>query len=126
MDIDPAKWFEIATHNPIILVTLGGLLFGLGFTQAVKKTWLAFGDATKISVRRYDVSVMWLSILSTFFATHTLWQAVIPIDAHGLNRAVSLVIGIGSPKIYEWVKAIIAWRFPALAARMGNGSEETK
>lgn len=124
MDIDPKQWFEIAIHNPIILVLLGGLLFGIGFTQLIKKTWLAFGDTTKVSPRRYDVSVMWLSVASTFLSTHTLWLAVIPVDTHGLNRAVSIIAGFGSPKIYDWARALIAWKFPALAAKLGGGSDE--
>src|ERR1039458_6000802 len=108
MDIDPGKGCEIATHNPTLLVMLGGLLIGIGFTQAVKKTWLAFGDVTKVSANRYQASVMWLSILTTFLGTHTLWWSVIHVDAHGLNRAVSLANAFGSPKVYQWVKAWIA------------------
>lgn len=122
MDFDVSKWFDVFQRNPVLIVALGGLLIGIAFTQAVKKTWLAFGNINAISIDRYQVSCMWLAILSSFFATHMLWSAFIREDAYGMNRAVSLLVSIPAPLTYKLIKAVVAWKFPSFAKLWGDDS----
>src|SRR5271167_534780 len=102
-DFNLGKWLGILANYPVISVLFCGLLIGTGFTQIIKKTWLAFGTAT-ISTKRYNASLAWLSAASTFLGTHTMWMAMIPIDAPGLGRIVSLVAAFGSPKVFDWTR----------------------
>lgn len=125
-DFNPATWFDLLKHNPIAQVMLGGLLAGSGITQAVKKTWLAFGDASKISVARYRASCMWLAMLSTTMITYGLFHAIIFVDPHGLAKAVALVTGLPAPLAYNAVRAFARWKFPAFAAAMSDNGAAFK
>jgi hypothetical protein len=126
-DFNPATWIELLKHNPVLEVILGGLLLGTAITQAVKKTWLAFADTTRITQARYRVSCMWLAILSTMFATYVMFHTIIAgVDAHGLGKVVAVSSGIAAPLVYVWTRALIKWKFPALAAAMSDNGAAFK
>jgi hypothetical protein len=122
-DFNPKFWLDIAQHNPILLVILVGLAAGSGVTQAVKKTWLAFGDVSKVTQARYRASCTWLSIIVTAFCTYMMFHSIIFTEVHGFGKALAAANGMISPLSYKLTKSLIAWKFPSIAAGWGeNGA----
>lgn len=127
MDFDPKVWLDVIQHNPILMIMILGTTVGTGITQAVKKTWLAFGNTEEINEKRYDVSCMWLAILSTAFATYVIFHSIIFVDVHGLGKIVALGTGTVAPLSYKFLKAVVLWKLPGLAASFGsNGAFAAK
>ena len=120
MDVHIPNWrevLELITRFPVILVILLGQLFGAGFTQLVKKTYLAW-TSEPVSDARYKISVRWLSVLSTYFFTVLLWHGML---AHqGAEEIICAGLGFISPLVYDGTRAMIAWKWPQFAAKWGE------
>jgi hypothetical protein len=114
--------FEALVRFPVLLVLLGGQIAGTSFVQAVKKTWSAFYQVNSITIERYKVSVMWLSILATYCFSLWLWHGM--LGHMGVEEVVCVVNGVASPWVYKAVKALVRTKFPAFAAKWGAGPEE--
>ena len=110
---------EIFTSHPIFIVVIFGQLFGFSFTQMIKKTYMAFrAETNPVSIKRYQISVLWLAVCSTFFFTIILWRRIVGHD--GFEIVVSAGCGFFAPVDYRIVKGIIAWKFPGLADKFGD------
>jgi hypothetical protein len=123
MDFDLKTWLDIAQHDPVLVVILVGMAAGSGLTQAIKKTWLAFGDLSKVTQLRYRASCTWLAIVLTALCTYMAFHGLIFREAHDFGKVIALANGMISPLSYKAGKALIAWKFPSLAASLGeNGA----
>lgn len=121
-DIDPRKWIEFLATHKVLLILLVGVLSGIAFTQAIKMTWLTWGDVDKVGRARYRNGCMWLGILSTAAATHYWWMSILGADgtSHGLRIVACTAIGFLAPLIYVLAKGFIAWKYPDFAKRLGD------
>lgn len=124
-DFDPSQWVGLAARYPILLVMIGGFLLGSCFTQAVKKTWLAWGNTALINKKRYQNSCQWLAVLSTYWATEMIWRVVMLENGHGLKRITSISVAFVCPVFYAGLVALLRMRWPLLAEQFGdNGTFE--
>lgn len=126
MDFDIGHWIELAKHNPLLIVLVVGTIGGVAVTQLVKATYLAFANGSRISDKRYRVSVQWLAALLTFLITNELWELMIAERETALRHVVSAVSGVLAPHTYNWAKAGIAWKWPALADKFGDSKHGDK
>jgi hypothetical protein len=118
-EFHPDQWLRMLQQYPVLQVLLGGAIGGTCFTQLVKKSAAAFAPLA-ISDRRYRVSVLWLSVLSTFSTTNWLWLGIIHDTGTGLRHVVSIIAGVSSPFSYDGMRALVAWKFPEFAAKWGS------
>lgn len=126
MDFDTQKWLDIAKGNPVLVILVAGLIAGSGVAQMIKLMYIAICDTQRISEARYRAGMNALSILSTYLLTYMLWHAMIPEDSHGLGKVASLLSAFSAPFAYKTAKALIAWKFPDLAAKMGDPTGKTE
>lgn len=116
---------DFLVRFPVLAVLLAGLVFGLAFTQLIKKTYVVYrplGDPP-VSEARYLLTVRWLSALSTYCFTVWLWHGW--LEHSGGEEVLCVGTAILSPLIYDAVRALIAWKFPALTANWGrDGTDE--
>ena len=102
---------------PVIVVLVAGLFFGGGFTQLVKKTYLAV-DAGAVSAARYRISVRWLAAVSTYAFTILLWHQI--IGHSGYEEIVCIGTGFAAPLSYDLLKAGLKWKWPQLTQGWGD------
>jgi hypothetical protein len=102
---------------PVVVVVAAGMLFGGGFTQLVKKTYLAFAGGT-VSVARYRITVRWLAALSTYSFTIILWHET--LGHSGYEQIVAIGSGAAAPLCYDLLKAGLKWKWPQLTAGWGD------
>jgi hypothetical protein len=126
LDFKPGLWLQAFADNPVVVILLFGLLSGNGFAQAVKLTYLGFGDPEKITRARYRATMNWLAITSTFLFTYLFWRSYAPQGAHGLERLSSLGTGFSSPFVYKAVRALADRFCPGFAAKWGDNGEAWK
>jgi hypothetical protein len=119
MDFEPGHWLSIIQTYPVVWIIGGGLFCGSGITQIAKQVYLAFWPE-QVSVKRYKVSVKLLSLASTLCATHYFWIYGVPVAGHGLGWITSITTGFSAQYAYSLTKAGIAWKFPGLAAKLGD------
>lgn len=122
MDIHLPDWKEILdtlVRFPVLMVMLLGQLFGSVFTQAVKKTWLAFG-ISRVPKPRYQVTVWWLAILATYLFTLLLWRSF--LGTQGIQEVVCIGAAFCSPPLYNAIKRWSAStkRFAWIAESLGD------
>jgi hypothetical protein len=122
MDFHVPGLHEIAdflVQFPVIAVLLAGVLFGTGFTQMVKKTYAASQSAAMnpVSEARFRISIRWLSVVSTFAFSLWLWHEFLMHT--GGEEVLCAGTAFLSPLIYDWTRALIAWKFPSLVASWG-------
>lgn len=104
MDVHLPSWEELEgtlIRFPVIMVAVIGQLFGFAFTQAIKKTWLAFSDGT-VTDRRYQITVWWLAILATYLFTLLLWRAY--LGTQGVEEVACIGLAFCSPPLYNAIK----------------------
>jgi hypothetical protein len=111
-----------AVQFPVVAVLVAGVLFGTGLTQLVKKTYLVYMPIAKVqvSIERYTVTTRWLSVLSTYCFSLWLWHAY--LQHTGGEEVLCLGTAFLSPLLYDWTRALVAWKFPALTANWGRPS----
>ena len=105
---------------PVLAVLLGGIVFGAGLTQIVKKIYLAYMPvaSSPVSNARYKATTRLLSCLSTFLFSHWLWDTFL---THQIgDTALCAGVGVLSPLVYDGVRAVISWKFPEFAKRWGS------
>ena len=80
LHIDWQELLSAFVRLPVLWVLLAGMAFGTALTQLLKSTYLAFLGASvltaEVSRHRYEISVKWLSALSTYAFTLLLWHAM--------------------------------------------------
>jgi hypothetical protein len=115
---------DFLVRFPVIAVLAAGVLFGTGFTQLIKKTYLVWMPIAKepVSDARYRLTVRWLSALSTYAFSLWLWHEF--LDHTGGEEVLCAGTAFLSPLLYDWTRALIAWKFPSLVARWGSGDDE--
>lgn len=124
LEFHPQQWLDVLTHYPWMVPLLAGAFVGTSFTQLVKKLATGF-TRVAVSDSRYKASVQLLAVVATFAATQLLWPYFVHHVPTGLGHLVSAFSGICAPKSYDITKALIAWRFPELAKRLGdNGGSD--
>lgn len=120
MDLDPAHWLDEASHHPILVILMVGMMGGMAISQFVKMAFLAFGDTTKITLMRYRLSMYILALLNTSVVTHVIWEDSQPPPFHGLDDISSIINGFICPFAYRGVKALVAWKWPGFAEKWGD------
>lgn len=121
-----AEIWEIVQAYPVIIVLLGGLLFGSGVTQLVKhsyRDWFAHTLMRPISDGRFRFSVRILSAASTYAFTLALWHIFLG-HAHG-DEVIGAGTAIFSPALYDFSRALIRWKWPGLV-RSWNEDQGSK
>ena len=108
---------EALTRLPILWVLGGGMLAGVSSTQFLKQGWLAFGDTTRVTERRFAFGVRSFSASSTWLFTLGLWHN--ELKHGGLEEWVCAGWGIASPVVYDGLRAAVSWKFPEFAAHWG-------
>ena len=128
MDFDPRHWIEFLGTHPVVLVAILGWVSGMAATQAVKMTWLAWGNTSIVSRARYRNACMWLAVLSTGAITHFWWMYVIGANgsSHGLREIASTSNGVVSPFLYWGLKTGLRIWKPEWAAKIGDNGAEWK
>jgi hypothetical protein len=127
-EFHPDQWLAILRGNPVLLVLLGGMIGGTAFTQTAKLFYLAFpsvlglAGSGSVSEARYNFSITVLASMATFAITDWLWLVIIHDTGTGLRHPVSLVAAVACPYAYKGVKALVAWKFPAFAAKWGDNN----
>ena len=111
--------FSLMAQFPAILVLMGGVVFGSGLTQLVKKTYVAFQPVPQVSPARFKASVRWLSALCTYLFTVALWHGMLPHQ--GSEEVIAMGTAFCSPLVYDGARALIAWKFPLFAQHWGAG-----
>lgn len=125
IEFHPDQWLEIFKNNPVLIVLVAGTVGGTAATQIVKQLWLAFFNA-QVATARYKAIVRLVAVLATFAFTNELWETFIGEHGSGLRHVVSLTSAVASPFTYVMVRAAIAWKFPAFAARLGGNPPPPK
>ncbi|MBS0379935.1 MAG: hypothetical protein JSS29_15760 [Proteobacteria bacterium] len=118
----PEEWLHILTTYPWFVPLLGGPLAGTGFTQLIKRTYLDLTPGL-VTTKRYTASVRLLAVISTFVFTRWLWPFFVPHPQSGLGFLVALISGVIAPSSYTATKALIAWKWPDFAKRLGDESD---
>lgn len=123
MDVHTPTLMELMgllVQFPVLAVLLGGFLFGSGFTQMIKRTYIAYRPlgGEPVSQNRFRVSVRWLATLSTYLFTVELWHTF--LEHNGAEEVVSIGTAFSSPVIYDCGRALIAWKFPDLRKHLDN------
>jgi hypothetical protein len=115
--LDPREALNALAQWPVLWVLMGGMLAGVSATQFLKLGWLAFGDTTKITERRFALSVRTFSALTTYLFTLGLWHS--QMGHGGLEEWACGVWGIGAPVVFDASRALVATRWPEFAAHWG-------
>lgn len=127
MDLHIPDLREIANllaQFPILMVLLGGMVVGNGFTQIIKKTYLAFRPlgGHDVTDARYRISIRWLAAISTYGFTLWLWHGL--LKAEGPAEVVSIGTAFASPLLYDVLRALVGWKFPEFAKRWGTDPDK--
>jgi hypothetical protein len=111
--------YAFLIQYPVLAVLVGGMVFGAGLTQIVKKTYLAYMPiaSSPVSVGRYKATVRVLSCLSTFLFSHWLWDTFLTHQPG--DTALCAGDAVLSPLVYDGARALIGWKFPEFAKRWG-------
>jgi hypothetical protein len=107
-------------HFPTFAVLVGGLVFGAGFTQFIKKAFLDlyYDRPWPVTERRFKLTVRVLAASSTYAFTLSLWHGLL---AHtGAEEVVSVGTAFSAPLVYDGTRAMIAWKFPQLVRHWGH------
>jgi hypothetical protein len=120
----PAEIAQLAVQFPVILVLLGGIVFGSGLTQLIKRTYLAWQPLSDkpVSKERYRASLRWLAALSTYAFTMGLWHTM--LEHTGAEEVVSIGTAFCSPLVYDCGRALIAWKFPGFGHHLNKDGDE--
>ena len=109
---------------PVIAVLLGGILFGAGFTQVVKKTYLVYAPISNapVSRARYKATTRILSCASTTAFSLWLWHSF--LTHTGGEEVLAVGNGFISPFVYDGVRALIGWKWPELVKHWGSATDD--
>jgi len=107
--MDIINWGEVQQlltglgRFPVLIVLLGGMLFGVLATQMIKLWWLAYeSNLVPTSRAKYQANVRMLAFVCTFAFTALLWANMMGHTALGL--IVSAGSAFGAPLGYSLVK----------------------
>ena len=68
-------------------------------------------------------SLALLGLAATFLFTNRLWMAFIGDTHTGLRHIAALIVALACPYVYRIVKAIVAWKWPKVAEKMGDAQK---